>query len=275
MALRTYRGSSVIATPVHGRIPERAGEIMLGSATASAVDAHVGSTITARLVNGAPEHLRVVGVGAFPTLSDSLGLGKGAATTISTLLTTLPPGATPPPPDTMLVRFAPTADRARAIADLAHHLDASFAVVPAEKPVDLVNFGRVQNLPSILAGLLAMLAALTLAHLLITSVRRRRRDFAMLRALGFTSGQLSGTVAVLATTLVALALVVGIPAGLILAHVLWQLFAHNLGVVARPAMPVGAIAAVVPIAIVAANLVGYAAARRARRIDPAAALRTE
>jgi ABC-type antimicrobial peptide transport system permease subunit len=97
----------------------------------------------------------------------------------------------------------------------------------------------------------------------------------MLRALGFTSGQLSGTVAVLATTLVALALVVGIPAGLILAHVLWQLFAHNLGVVARPAMPVGAIAAVVPIAIVAANLVGYAAARRARRIDPAAALRTE
>jgi ABC-type antimicrobial peptide transport system permease subunit len=177
----------------------------------------------------------------------------------------------------MLVRFAPSADRARALADLAHRLDTSgsFAVLPAEKPVDLVNFGRVQSLPFQLAGLLALFAALTLAHLLITSVRRRRRDFAMLRALGFTSAQLSGTVAVLATTLVALALVVGVPAGLVLGRVLWKLFAHSLGVVSRPATPIGAIAAVVPIAIVAANAVGYAAARRARRIEPATALHTE
>src|SRR5262249_37203317 len=56
-------------------------------------------------------------------------------------------------------------------------------------------------------------ALLTIAHLLITSVRRRR-DFAILRALGFTSWQVRGTLCWQAVTLAGMALVTGVPAGI-------------------------------------------------------------
>jgi ABC-type lipoprotein release transport system permease subunit len=47
----------------------------------------------------------------------------------------------------------------------------------------------VQDLPQVLGIGLAVVALLTITHLLMTSVRRRQRDFAILRALGFTSWQ--------------------------------------------------------------------------------------
>jgi len=53
-------------------------------------------------------------------------------------------------------------------------------------PADPVNFGQTQGLPLLLGLSLAVLALLTIAHLLLTSARRRRRDLAVLRALGFT-----------------------------------------------------------------------------------------
>jgi ABC-type lipoprotein release transport system permease subunit len=40
-----------------------------------------------------------------------------------------------------------------------------------------------------------VLALATIAHLLITSVRRRRRDLAVLRTIGFTRAQVRSTVA--------------------------------------------------------------------------------
>ena len=67
-----------------------------------------------------------------------------------------------------------------------------------------------------LAGLLALLAAAALAHLLVTSVRRRRRDLAILKSLGFVRGQVSAAVAWQATTVALLALAVGLPLGVAL-----------------------------------------------------------
>jgi ABC-type antimicrobial peptide transport system permease subunit len=221
--------------------------------------------------------MHVVGIGAFPTLSDSLGLGRGGITTISTLLATLPKGQPHPQPDTVLVRFGPSVDRARATAKLTRRVGAkgNYAVLAAQRPVDLVNFGRVQNLPLVLATLLALFAALTLVHLLVTSIRRRRRDFAMLRALGFTARQLSGTVVALATTLVALALVVGVPLGLVLGRLLWRAFTHNLGILYRPVTPALAILLIVPLAVLVANIVAFASSRRLRHVDPATVLHAE
>ena len=41
----------------------------------------------------------------------------------------------------------------------------------------------------VLAGLLALLSAATLIHILLTAVRRRARDLAILRTLGFVGSQ--------------------------------------------------------------------------------------
>ena len=47
----------------------------------------------------------------------------------------------------------------------------------------------------LLGASLGVLALATITHLLVTSVRRRRRDLAVLRAIGFTRGQVRTTVA--------------------------------------------------------------------------------
>ena len=52
-----------------------------------------------------------------------------------------------------------------------------------------------------LATLIAMLAAGSLAHALVVSLRRNRRQLAVLKAIGFTRPQVSSVVAWQATTL--------------------------------------------------------------------------
>ena len=44
------------------------------------------------------------------------------------------------------------------------------------------SFGQLENLPLLIGLSLGVLALLTVAHLLFTSVRRRYRDLAVLRA---------------------------------------------------------------------------------------------
>ena len=96
-----------------------------------------------------------------------------------------------PPPAEVFVRFRPDVEPQAGRKDLAARLAGvgSFTVDGPAAPTDLVNFGQVQDLPQVLGIGLAAVALLTIAHLLMTSTRRRRRDFAILRTLGFTPGR--------------------------------------------------------------------------------------
>ena len=105
---------------------------------------------------------------------------------------------------------------------------------------------------------IAALASLALA--LTSAVRGRRRQLALLKALGFTRRQVSATVAWQATTVLAVGLVVGVPLGIVLGRVLWDQFARQLDVVAQPAVP----AILIGIVVVAA-LAGDERARGAAR----------
>jgi ABC-type antimicrobial peptide transport system permease subunit len=138
-----------------------------------------------------------------------------------------------------------------------------------------VNFGRVQSLPVVLAALLGTLATATLAHLLVTSIRRRRRELAVLKTLGFSSTQVRGAVASQATTLGVLAAVAGIPVGIACGRWVWIVFAHQLGIIARPAIPLLAFVVLAAAALVVANLVAILPGRAAARVRPALVLRSE
>ena len=81
-----------------------------------------------------------------------------------------------------------------------------------------------------LAAMLVALAVLTVGHASISSVRRRRRDFAVLQTLGFVRRQVSATIAWQATALVGLALLFGVPVGIAFGRWSWLLFSHQLGV---------------------------------------------
>ena len=100
-----------------------------------------------------------------------------------------------------------------------------------------MNFGHVQNLPLILAGLLATLGSATLAHTLVTSVRRRARDLAVLRTLGFLPRQVRRVVAWQSTTFVCVALAIGLPLGIAAGRLVWDVFASDLGTVPEPVTP--------------------------------------
>jgi putative ABC transport system permease protein len=277
MAMKAEKGSPLLPTPLAGRLPKAADEIMLGSSTMSAVHARIGSTVRASIADtGRTVMFKVVGRGVFPSLSDASGLGKGAATTIAGLERSLGPGVDAPPMDTALVRFRPGVDKAHAIAELNRDLTADGdALFKPGKPVDLLNFGRVQNLPIVLAGLLGAVAVATLTHLLITSIRRRRRDLAILKTLGFLPAQVRHTVAWQATTLAAVAAVIGIPVGVAAGRWIWIVFAHKLGIVARPAVSGAPIIVLAVATLAVANLVAVVPANVAARLRPAIVLRSE
>ena len=127
----------------------------------------------------------------------------------------------------------------------------------------------------LLAALLGLLGAATLGHLLVTVLRRRRRDLGVLKTLGFVSGQVAATVAWQATTLAFLALLVGLPLGLVAGRWAWLLLNRDLHSLAGPVTPVLALLAAVPATVLVANLVAALPARAAAATRPAVVLRSE
>jgi ABC-type lipoprotein release transport system permease subunit len=130
-------------------------------------------------------------------------------------------------------------------------------------------------MPFIVAGLFAAVAAAILAHTLIISVRRRSRDLAILKTLGFTRAQVVATVAWQATTVAAIGTVVGLPLGLGLGRFGYNLFAEDLGVVSEVVVPVGLALLLIPAAVLTANVVAALPGWAAAQTRPAVVLRAE
>jgi ABC-type lipoprotein release transport system permease subunit len=137
------------------------------------------------------------------------------------------------------------------------------------------NLQRVGGLPGLLAGLVALLALAVMTHTLVTSVRRRRRDLAVLKTIGFVRGQVAAAIAWQATTFALVALCLGVPLGVAAGRWAWQLTAAVLGVSSAPVVPLAAVLAITAATVGAANLVAAVPGRAASRLRPATALRSE
>ena len=120
-----------------------------------------------------------------------------------------------------------------------------------------------------------MAALASLALVLSVSTSRRRRDLALLKALGFTKRDVSTAVAWQATVTIGVGLLVGIPIGVAAGRWVWQRFAEQLYVVPAPKVPLLALAALVAVALVLCNLVSAAPGRAAGRIPASSSLRAE
>jgi ABC-type lipoprotein release transport system permease subunit len=116
---------------------------------------------------------------------------------------------------------------------------------------------------------------LAVGHALVTAVRRRGRELAMLKALGFTRRQMSATLAWQATTLGIVGIVVGLPLGVVLGRVLWASFAESLGVAINPVVPIGPLVLLTIGALALLNVVAFVPGRYAAGINPAIALQSE
>jgi ABC-type lipoprotein release transport system permease subunit len=129
--------------------------------------------------------------------------------------------------------------------------------------------------PLALCAVLALLAVGTFTHLLVTSVRRRRRELAILKTLGLRRAQLLRVVGWEATALAAAAMVAGLPLGLLAGRWSWALFAGALGVAGGADVPVLLVLLAIPVTWLLAILIAAWPARAAARVRPAAVLRAE
>jgi hypothetical protein len=274
---------------VEGRTPLARDEVVLGSSTLARTHRQVGERVTVSLPDG-PRSMQVVGRAVFPALGrgsfPTTGLGEGVLTTAAAIEPApesagrenndfynfynvdLRPGATAAQLATLEQRLVPLCDEQQACGVL---LDAT----EFERPAEIANLDRIRWTPTVLAGLLAVLAIATVGHTLVTSIRRRRRDLAVLKTLGFQRRQVSAAVAWQATTFAAVAALVGLPLGLAFGRVMWRALAEGLGIVPDVSTPALALLVAAPATILLANLIAVVPGWAAGRIKPATALRTE
>ena len=276
------RGAA-LPTLVDGTLPKRSGEIALGHLTMRDLGVGIGDTVVAHDLQGKPVRLKVVGTVVLPGLgtypgADKTSLGEGAVLTREQLYDVGPNFGQ----DDFVVAFddAATARDRKAVLTQAEKIVSDldpegFEAAGVQRPSDIVAYDRVRSTPLVLALVLALLATATVAHALISAVRRRRRDLALLATLGLTRRQVSSTVAWQSTTVGVLALVIGVPLGIIGGRWAWGLLADDLGTLSEPKVPILAIVVGIPVVLLLCNAVAYIPGRIAARMKPAAVLRSE
>jgi hypothetical protein len=301
MAAPTH--AAVTPRPLTGRRLASPGQIVLGPATLAQLHKSVGDTVTiaeGKLIP--PRRLRIAGTAALPTIGDVIGVHASLSTgaIISTqavpaadvnaygpvsgpnaIFIRLKPGVGPAAGRRSLNQIAGQLNRdSRApqvesvIGDVGRYINF-VSVLPVQRPAAIVNYRTMGAMPTILAGGLAAGAVTALGLTLIASVRRRRRDFALLKTLGFIRRQLAGAVAWQASVIAAAGLAIGVPLGIAAGRLLWLAFAHELSAVPNPVVPAASLTLATVGALILANLVAALPGRQAARTPAAEVLRAE
>jgi putative ABC transport system permease protein len=148
-------------------------------------------------------------------------------------------------------------------------------VVSVLRPAEIVNYRTMGATPVYLGLGLATGAVIALGLTLVASVRRHRRDLAVLKMLGFSRRQLATAVAWQSSTAVAIGTIVGIPLGTFLGRSLWDVFAHQIDAVPAPSVPALSILLIAAGALVLANVVAALPGQMAARCPTAVLLRAE
>lgn len=286
-------GSSIAPPLLSGHEVEGPDQIVIGPATLAALHKHVGDSVVIG-AQGRQGTVRVVGEATFPaigvngTFHPSTGTGAVASSQV------LPPPdrVCGPAADMVLIRMRPGTSSAAAlagteqIASETNHIfakeptntdcsDDLVSVLSVQRPAEIVNYRSIGSTPGLLAAALTVAAAAALGLTLVASARRRRRDMATLKALGFTRRQLLSAVCWQASILVGVGVIAGVPLGTVLGRWSWVLFARDIYVVPEPAVPVLSLVLVVLGALVFANLVATLPGRIAARTPVAIVFRSE
>lgn len=282
------------------------GQIVLGQATLTALHKRVGETVgvgygspnTAPLYLP-PQPLKIVGTATFPTIAgattfaDHTSMGVGGLFSFDSLprsfvLQTQSPDPVQSGPALVFVRFRPSVSKSTAAAHLRRIVaiaNQEFAsdpqavgdvvsYLPVQRPASIVNYQSTGDTPLVLASGLAVAAIVALALSMVASVRRRRRDLAVLKTLGFVRRQMIGAVAAQALVTALLADAFGIPLGIAAGRQLWIAFARSIDAVPAPTVP-ASVALVAVGAVLISLLVAVLPGRLAARTPAARVLRAD
>ncbi|HYB89069.1 MAG TPA: ABC transporter permease [Streptosporangiaceae bacterium] len=281
IGLTAGQGPLLSPTLLEGRPPRTDGEIVLGTSTLRQIGRHVGQSVTVT-VNRRQLPARIVGRAVFPNFGQGgftpTDLGRGALTTAGLLRDE----AAPPGFELVLLSFTPGPRRAaniagfqRSMTGFCQNVQQSTCVVIGQRPNGVTNYTSIDRTPAVLAVLLAAVGIAVLGQFIVLSGRRRRRDFAILKALGMLRRQVSAITAWQVSTVTVIALVAGLPLGVAAGRWSWMLFCRGLGIPPLALTPLWPVLVLVPAVIVIANVVAFWPARATARLRPADVLRTE
>ncbi|MGH9135888.1 MAG: FtsX-like permease family protein [Acidimicrobiales bacterium] len=274
VSLTPLRGS-MQPTVLEGRAPSGVDEVALGTHTLQRLGLQVGDRASVRTSEGPIDH-RIVGRVIVPGGVDPQAIADGAvfsAAGFDRIQSADSDGS-------LVVRFRPGVDQPAAMArivalpGIGGYLGDP-GVIPTAVPVEVERLHQVDRVPDTLAVLLAVLGALAVGHLLVTSVRRRRHDLAVLKCLGLRRRQLMAAVAWQATAVAGFGITLGVTGGVAAGAILWRATADDVGVVPSVDMPILALTLLAAATVAVAILVAASPARHAAKVPAATILRTE
>jgi len=170
------------------------------------------------------------------------------------------------------VVLRPDADRGAVERRLAAIAPDFVRVSP---PSVVGNLAAVGETPWLLATFLALIGGAGLAHALIVGVRRRRRDLAVVRAMGLRPRQAQGVVTWQAIVMAVVGAGVGTLIGLLAGRMVWERVATGVGAIVRVHLPVVALLLAPALAIALGLSLSLLTGHRAAGLRPALVLRAE
>lgn len=260
----------VVPPVLSGHEVDAPDQIVIGASTLAELHRHVGQSVelsygspSSRPLYVAPIRMRIVGTATFPAIgyasqvADHTSMGTGALFSEAIFpdsfrqhaLSNSDPNLGGPELVFVRLRRDVTATAGRSnLNALAteinrvyekdpHAADNDVIVLGVQRPAQIVNYQSVGSTPVALAVGLAVGALAALALTLVGSVRRRRRDLAVIKALGFTARQLAAIIAWQATVAAVIGVLLGVPLGVVLGRELWILFARSLSAVPDSTVP--------------------------------------
>ena len=267
-----HRGAPPIV--VHaGRLPVGPNEVALGSALSRRLDRDVGDTVTVATPDGSSQ-LTVVGrITPYPLDDDGLGDGvlldsrglEGVASSDgfdSLALTAAQAVST----EELVEAITPLVDD-----DL---VELSVYGYP-QRPDEVVNASSLSAVPWALAAFIGALAIAGIGHGVQTTVRRRRGDLAVLRALGFRPNDVRTSSRWHGACIATVAVIAGIPLGITAGRLAFRTLSNDVGVEGGFVVPPVGVAASVVAAVLTAQLLAFVPGMRASRVSPAEVLRSE
>lgn len=282
-------GATIQPPILSGHDLQAAGQVVLGTATLEMLHKKVGESVVVNSGRSKPTTLKIVGTATMPAFGQGGGshleMGVGAVLNYVLIplferdIFDLPPG-----PNAILIRYRPGVSTSVGTKSLQHAVDLAGGgggnspgnlFNSVERPAEIVDYRSLGSTPIELGAVLAGGALIALGLTLLSSVRRRRRDIALLKALGFSRRQVVVTVAVQSTIAVGLGAIIGIPVGILVGRTLWTVFADSIYAVPRIVVPTTNLLIIAAMALVLANVIAVLPARLAARTSPAILLRAE
>jgi hypothetical protein len=289
-----------------GHGPNNSRQIVIGNETLALLHKKVGETVDVSYgsASSAPDYIApitmtIVGTATFPAVGyasaiaehTSMGTGALLPTGIESpafVRATSSKDPTLDGPNLIFVRLRSGVSAAgkRNLQRIAHVANAAFqrdpqaignyvTVLGVQRPAQIVDYRSIGATPVVLATGLAAGAVIALALTLIASVRRRRRDLAIMKTLGSSRRTLAAAVAWQSTVDALVGAIVGIPLGILFGRELWTLFARDINAVPQPTVPALALILVGFGTVVVAIVASAWPARNAATTPPALLLRSE